>query len=117
MVALLFFSVLFLLSTCCKSTFSRANRGAFFASRLSQSELSVRRNQITAAAEEVQVVAAATQLIQAKALVRTLGPVLAASFSAAAILYPLDLIRALQMSHAADPKPVMVLLQNFAKVS
>jgi hypothetical protein len=112
--------LLLVLATCCESIHF-GNRAAFGAvARVSHSELSVRRKEdihITAAAEEAQIVAAAERMAKAKALARTLGPVLCASFTAAAVLYPLDLIRALQMSTAADPKPVMVLLKNFAKVS
>ena len=113
--------LLLVLATCCESIHFGANRAAFGAvARVSHSELSVRRKDdihITAAAEEAQIVAAAERMAKAKALARSLGPVLCASFTAAAVLYPLDLIRALQMSTAADPKPVMVLLKNFAKVS
>mmetsp|Transcript_39300 Transcript_39300/g.40024 ORF Transcript_39300/g.40024 Transcript_39300/m.40024 type:complete len:352 (-) Transcript_39300:303-1358(-) len=46
-------------------------------------------------------------------LVTTLGPVLAASFCAAAIMYPLDLIRALKMANAGSKATTLQLLSNF----
>lgn len=51
-----------------------------------------------------------------KTLIQTVGPVLCAAFTAAALMYPLDLIRALKMANAANQKKTAVLLQNFAKI-
>ena len=47
--------------------------------------------------------------------VKQLAPVLCASFCVAAIMYPLDLIRALQMANAGSKETTLQLLSNFRK--
>jgi hypothetical protein len=53
-----------------------------------------------------------------KQSLKKVGPILAASFCAAAIMYPLDLIRALQMANANSGVKLgtIQLLDNFRKV-
>ena len=47
--------------------------------------------------------------------VKQLAPVLCASFCVAAIMYPFDLIRALQMANAGSKETTLQLLSNFRK--
>lgn len=75
----------------------------------------MRRNELVTAKmvdSEIDVVAEDNK----PTLYQTLAPVLCAAFTAAAVLYPLDLIRALKMANAANQKPSGVLLQNFVKI-
>ena len=50
--------------------------------------------------------------------IKSAGPVLLSAFCAAAIMYPMDLIRALQMANAGSGEKLSTLhlLQNFQKV-
>ena len=57
------------------------------------------------------------KLFEIKRTIKSVGPVLAASFCAAAIMYPLDLVRALQMANmgSASKYTTIQLLDNFKK--
>ena len=72
---------------------------------------SLRRNdkvgiQKTLAVHNVQVSQDKLKKNQIKQAVKKIGPVLSAAFCAAAIMYPLDLLRALQMANAnSGPLP------------
>jgi len=58
-------------------------------------------------------VAIASTKDQKSSAFKTLTPILAASFCAAAIMYPLDLVRALQMANAGTKQTTLQLLTNF----
>ena len=50
---------------------------------------------------------------RSSSFLKTIGPVLASSFCAAALMYPLDLVRALQMANAGSGLSTKQLLVNF----
>lgn len=52
----------------------------------------------------------------AASTLRTLAPILASAFSVAALMYPLDLVRALQMANAGSKLTTLELLKNFKDV-
>lgn len=59
-----------------------------------------------------------TKTSKLKSLLRQLGPILASAFVVAALMYPLDLVRALQMANASSGTKLTTsqLLANFRKV-
>ena len=80
---------------------------------------SLRRLRLKGGAAKGSVTAAAAAAASAApaqkkaSLLRAIGPVLASSFCAAALMYPLDLVRALQMANAGSGLSTKQLLVNF----
>ena len=53
---------------------------------------------------------------KSSSLIKQLGPILCSSFFATTIIYPLDIIRSLQMANSMEKLSTSQLLANFKKV-
>ena len=61
-------------------------------------------------------VATENAVVAKKSLLKVIGPTLASSFVAAALMYPFDLIRALSMANAGSSLTTVELLRNFKNI-
>jgi solute carrier family 25 2-oxodicarboxylate transporter 21 len=66
--------------------------------------------------DELAIVCQENAVVAKKSLLKVIGPTLASSFVAAALMYPFDLIRALSMANAGSSLTTIELLRNFKNI-